>query len=211
MNAFRLGIICLTTFLVGCAAGNTYDYGHANVNLAARGNSDLGLAVIDQRPYVLSGDKKPSFVGLQRGGFGNPFKVSTKSGRALADEMAAALISELKDNGFKAVNLRISKPDSKIIAGTIRDAAMARNIILTVQEWRTDGFFSFELSYDLRLSILDESANLIAEAETFGSDEKIGGSGFEDANSIAAANAFSSKIGQLFNDPDIMSALNDLQ
>jgi hypothetical protein len=54
----------------------------------------------------------------------------------------------------------------------------------------------------------NESATLLAEAETSGIKEKLGGAGFESANSVSAANAFSSKIGQLFNDPDVMSALN---
>jgi len=209
MNAFRYGIIFLTTFLVGCAVGNTYDYSQANINLAVTGHSDLGLAVIDERPYVLSGDKKPDFIGLQRGGFGNPFNVSTESGRALAVEMAEAMTSELEDNGFKVFDLHVSESGSKIVASAIHEAAKTRNVILIVHEWKTDAMMSFGLTYDLRLKVMDESANLLAEAETSGIKEKLGGAGFEGANSIAAANAFSSKIGQLFNDPDVMRALNE--
>ena len=209
MSTFRLSIIFLASFLVGCAVGNTYDYSRANIDLAVQGDSELGLAVIDQRPYVLSGDKKPNFIGLQRGGFGNPFNVSTESGRALAVEMAEAMTSELEDNGFKVFDLRVSKSGSEIIASAVRDAAKTRNIILIVQEWKTDAMMSFGLSYDLRLQVMDESANLLAEAETAGTKEKLGGAGFESANAISAANAFSSKIGQLFNEPDVMRALSD--
>ena len=68
---------------------------------------------------------------------------------------------------------------------------------------------NFGLTYDLRLKVMDESANLLAEAETSGIKEKLGSTGFESGNSIAAANAFSSKIGQLFNDPDVMRAFAD--
>ena len=57
---------------------------------------------------------------------------------------------------------------------------------------------------------MDDSANLLAETSTSGSKEKLGGAGFEGANSISAANAFSSKIGQLFNEPEVMSALSDV-
>jgi hypothetical protein len=196
-------------FLVGCAVGNTYDYSRANIDLAVQGNSELGLAVIDERPYILSGDKKPDFIGLQRGGFGNPFNVTTESGRALAVEMAEAMTSELEDNGFRVFDLRVSESGSEIVASAIHEAAKTRNVILIVKEWKTDAMMSFGLSYDLRLSVLDESANVLAEAETAGIKEKLGGAGFESANSIAAANAFSSKIGQLFNDPDVMRALVD--
>ena len=209
MNIFRYSIIFLTSFLVSCAVGNTYDYSRASVDLAVQGHSELGLAVIDQRPYILSGDKEPNFVGLQRGGFGNPFNVRTQSGRALAIEMAEAMATELEDNGFKVFNLGVSESGSKIIASAIREASKTRNVILEVHEWKTDAMISFGLSYDLRLRVMDDSANLLAETETSGIKEKLGGAGFEGSNSISAANAFSSKLGQLFNDPDVMRALND--
>lgn len=209
MIAYRSGIVFLSVFLVGCAVGNTYDYSRANVDLAVQGHSELGVAVIDRRPYVLSGDKEPNFVGLQRGGFGNPFDVKTESGRPLAVEMAEAMESELKDNGFKVLDLHIADSGSSVIATAVRQAAKPRNVILVVDEWKTDAMMSFGLSYDLKLQVLDESANLLAEAETSGVKEKLGGAGFESANAISAANAFSSKIGQLFNDPDVMNALND--
>jgi ABC-type transport system substrate-binding protein len=208
MVTYRSGIIFLSLFLVGCAVGNTYDYGRADVDLAVRGHSELGVAVIDQRPYILSGDKDANFVGLQRGGFGNPFDVRTQSGRPLAVEMAEAMESELRENGFKVFDLQISDSGSSVIATAVRQAAKPRNVILIVHEWKTDAMMSFGLSYDLALQVLDESATLLAEAETSGIKEKLGGAGFESANSVSAANAFSSKIGQLFNDPDVMSALN---
>ena len=209
MNTFRYSFIFMTTFLVGCAMGNTYDYGRASVDLAVQGHSELGLAVIDQRPYILSGDKEPNFVGLQRGGFGNPFNVKTESGRALAVEMAEAMTSELQDNGFKVFKLHVSQSGSSNVASAIHDAAKTRNVILIIQEWKTDAMLNFGLSYDLKLSVMDESANLLAEAETSGIKEKLGGAGFESANSTSAANAFSAKIGQLFNDPNVMRTLND--
>ena len=210
MNAFRYGIISLTIFLVGCAIGNTYDYSRANVDLAVQGHSELGLAVIDQRPYILNGDKEPDFVGLQRGGFGNPFNVRTQSGRPLAVEMAEAMASELEENGFRVLSLRVSESGSNVVATAIRDAAKTRNIVLMVHEWKTDAVMNFGLSYDLRLKIMDESANLLAEAEVSGTKEKLGGAGFESANSIAAASAFSTKIGQLFNAPKVMQALSGI-
>ena len=63
--------------IAGCAAGNQYDYSGSDLALPITGSGDIGVAVLDVRPYVLNGDKKPDFVGLQRGGFGNPFDVSS--------------------------------------------------------------------------------------------------------------------------------------
>ncbi len=209
MMTYRSSVIFLSVFLVGCAVGNTYDYSRSNVDLAVHGHSDLGVAVIDQRPYILDGDKEPNFVGLQRGGFGNPFDVKTESGRPLAVEMAEAMESELVQNGFKVFDLHVTGHGAGVIATAVRQAAKPRNVILIVDEWKTDAMMSFGLSYDLKLQVLDDSANLLAEAETSGTKEVLGGAGFESANAISAANAFSSKVGQLFDDPDVMSALKD--
>jgi hypothetical protein len=40
----------------------------------------LAVAVHDERSEVASGDKNPAFVGLLRGGYGNPMDVRTASG-----------------------------------------------------------------------------------------------------------------------------------
>lgn len=51
----------------GCAVGNKYDYQLKRLPLPLAGESALGLTVVDQRPYVLSGKKSPTYAGLQRG------------------------------------------------------------------------------------------------------------------------------------------------
>ena len=81
--------------LGGCAIGNKYDYEVASIELPVVGTNEIGVAVVDRRPYVVSGDKQPDFVGLQRGGFGNPFDVTTKSGNPMAADMQVALAGEL--------------------------------------------------------------------------------------------------------------------
>ncbi len=83
-----LPAVLLASMLGGCAVGNTYEYRLPRLPLSVQGNSAIGLAVTDQRPYILDGDKDPNFVGLQRGGYGNPFDVTTASGRPMAEDMA---------------------------------------------------------------------------------------------------------------------------
>ncbi len=86
--------------LAGCAIGNKYDYGAAIATIYAETDKSVSATVIDQRPYVLSGSKSPSFVGLQRGGFGNPFDVKTKSGRGLAEDLTDVLVRALDAQGI---------------------------------------------------------------------------------------------------------------
>ncbi|MEA3643938.1 MAG: hypothetical protein VBE63_29025, partial [Lamprobacter sp.] len=64
-RALLLPLALVIALLGGCAIGNTYEYRLPRMPLPVEGSSSIGLAVTDQRPYILSGDKEPDFVGLQ--------------------------------------------------------------------------------------------------------------------------------------------------
>ena len=98
-----LTLLCLLGLMSGCAVGNRYSYDSGELILPVNGSGEIGLLVLDQRTYVLSGDKDPSFVGLQRGGFGNPFDVKTQSGKPLAEEMQSRLARGLEAHGFSVI------------------------------------------------------------------------------------------------------------
>ena len=207
MKMQGLGAVFLSLLMVGCAIGNTYDYDDSAVDLPVQGEGKLGLAVLDMRPYILSGDKDPSFVGLQRGGFANPFEVNTDSGNPLTQDMAAAIGAELETNGFEVIDIRVSTPSATVVAEAIQSSGAPRSVVLTVSEWKTDAYMSLGLTYDLTLEVFDALANQLAAANLSGQKEKLGGAGMENANSESAANAFSTKVGRLFNNPDIKAAL----
>jgi hypothetical protein len=67
---------------------------------------------------------------------------------------------------------------------------------------------NFGLSYNLKIEVFDGAAISLATAEISGHKEKLGGAGMESANSLAAGNAFSAKLGRLFNNPSIREALS---
>lgn len=69
-----LGLAC---FLSACFP--KYRYDRMNVALNRAGSGSVAIAVLDQRPYVRSGEKDPSFVGIMRGGYGNPFSLYTST------------------------------------------------------------------------------------------------------------------------------------
>ncbi|MEH6548066.1 MAG: hypothetical protein V7701_16640, partial [Sneathiella sp.] len=88
----KLGVILAFGILLSaCAVGNKYDYKDQPIDLAASSDQKIGVSVVDQRIYIVSGEKPADFVGLQRGGFGNPFDVNTKSGGPMADSFAFAI------------------------------------------------------------------------------------------------------------------------
>ena len=66
------------------------------------------MATQDRREYVLSGNKDPQFVGLQRGGYGNPFDVRTSDDRPLAEDMTTAIVAAMAGRGFQPVPILIA-------------------------------------------------------------------------------------------------------
>ena len=193
--------------LGGCAIGNKYDYEVASIELPVVGTNEIGVAVVDRRPYVVSGDKQPDFVGLQRGGFGNPFDVTTKSGKPMAADMQVALARELEDQGYKVIELHFSSPDDAAVGQVIKQNGAKRNVVLLLNDWKTDAMMKFGLTYDIVLQIVDQDYGVLAQADSKGVKEVVGGAGMAGQNSLTAARAFELKVSRLFNDPEIKSAL----
>ncbi|WP_417224672.1 hypothetical protein [Amphritea sp.] len=206
---YSIAIICLS-ILTGCAVGNKYDYQQADMSLPIKGTAKVGLGVIDNRSYVINGDKTANFIGLQRGGFGNPFEVTTLSGKPLTNDMSDALTRSLEKSGFQVNKLYFSSPDTSMVASVIKNNGQQKNIILTVSEWKTDVMMSIALIYDLVLQVKDSEGREIASASSRSAGkEKISGAGFAGQNSRVAVSAFETKISRLFNHPDIIKALQD--
>ena len=204
----NLIVISLIFVVWGCAVGNTYDYRTATLGLPITGSIDLGLAVVDARPYVLNGDKQSNFIGLQRGGFGNPFNVSTTSGDSLAADMQSALARSLENKGYMVKELMIESLDESIIARAIERDGSGLNAILILRDWKTDAMMSLALTYDVHLQIVDGENRVLAQTAANGDKEKLSGAGFEGQNARTAMQAFESKVSRLFNNPEIRAILN---
>lgn len=206
---YSAAVVCLS-ILTGCAVGNKYDYQQADISLPVKGESQVSLGVIDNRSYVTSGDKSANFIGVQRGGFGNPFDVTTSSGKPLTEDMSDVLERSLKNSGFQVNKLYFSSPDTALVASVIMKDGQQKNIILTVNEWKTDVMMSIALIYDLVLQVKTRDGKELASASMQSNGkEKLSGAGFEGQNSRVATSAFETKVSRLFNDPAIIDALKD--
>jgi len=65
----------------------------------------VNVAAKDARPYIVNGDKKPNFVGLERSLFGVPYSIYTFSQNSFADDMGQILLSSLNKEGIDALNV----------------------------------------------------------------------------------------------------------
>lgn len=206
----RLRIVILLVFapvlLSACAMGNKYDYRMASMPIPVAGSGTVGLKVADERPYILDGDKNPDFVGLQRGGYGNPFDVTTVSGQPMAQDMAETLKGALEDDGFRVVILDGQKADPEVLTARARAAGAQRVILLRIKEWKTDTALRVTLHYDLHLFVFDNTGALLAQNRLEGTSVA-GGAAMPSAIGTTARHAFEQKMGQLFYPPKIRAAL----
>ncbi len=202
-----LTLALLTLFLQGCA--NQFSYSNANVSFGATGSGTLAIATQDQRPYIINGKKSPNFIGLVRGGYGNPFDVTTESGKSLAEEITGALAASFQKSGFTTVPVTVSHLENdKAIKDKILAAKSDKAVLFVVKEWKSDTYVNTALLFDLSLQVLDGSANIIVERQIGGNND-LGGSAFNvyKHSHAAVPKAFQVKLEEIINSPEIQRAL----
>jgi hypothetical protein len=206
----RLGLlVALLSVLVGCATGNTYQYANTVPALQTQSSKPLALAVLDQRSYILNKDKIQAFVGLQRGGFGNPFDVTTVSGRPLAADMTQSLASALRHRGMQVKELLVepASQDGEALKALLA-AGQERAVLLCLREWKSDTMVHVALRYDLNLAVYDTTGKLLANQNLRG-EKDLGGSMM---NAPAHARqvipvGYKQRMEELFALPEIDAAL----
>jgi hypothetical protein len=198
----------LAILITGCAAGNKYDYRESFITLPVKSDNRVTvvLSVKDMRPYVLNGDKGADFVGLQRGGFGNPFDVTTASGRPLTEDMSESIEASLTDKGYKVVNAHGASDVDDLVNTALNEGA-DRIILLVVHNWKSDIYMSITLHSDMRLKIYDSGGDLLAENEMIFVEEVGGAMIGAEKNSREVTEEFAKRMGYMFNKENIRRAL----
>lgn len=206
----RMALTVLTALLLGgCAFGRTYSYADAPINIPGPSVSSttVAIGVQDRRPYVLSGGKSERFVGLMRGGFGNPFDVNTQSGAALASEMRDAVARAMKGKGYSVMPITLSPHDAASTARRkVAESGAKRGVLITFTEWKSDSMMNTAVHYDVALSVLNEKGEPVATNSLKGVDN-IGSAGLSPNASISAT--FARKFEALFDDEKVAAALRN--
>lgn len=203
----RILYVFLVLLLSGCAIGNKYDYRSSRITLPVQSTASekVVLAVEEARPYVLSAEKNANFVGLQRGGFGNPFDVTTASGKPLTEDMSVAIARALSGAGYKVYSVEAAPPE--VLAEAAARNGAGRIISMRVKEWKSDIYMSVTLHSDIVLKVFDSGGKQLAENRmTF--TEAIGGAKIgATKNSQMVADEFAKRIGYLFNKKEVRDSL----
>ncbi|MFM8443210.1 MAG: hypothetical protein ACKN9W_07715 [Methylococcus sp.] len=195
--------------LAGCAFGNKHDYRQAQPSLAYSGAQKISVGVHDQRPEVVRGDVDEDYVGMQRGGYGNPFRIGTLSHKPLADEMAKLLVDALRKSGAQAAPVRLAPSLKQDQALSVLKAGQPdKSLLLVLRDWESDSYVGTELRYDVDMKVFGRSGNLLASKTAKGVDQL--GSSFWNPQGVAkeqAPIAFRRKMEELYSG-DIAKALN---
>lgn len=207
-----IGMILLLlslSWLGGCAVGQQIRYHDTELDLNASNTTSVAVATQDNRPYVKDGEKDRSYVGNFRGGFGNPFDVTTASGKPLADDMTSVICTSLQKKGFACTPLFVEPNESQAQAiEKLRATGAHSSILLTVNEWMSSTFQNTGLSYNLVLTAMDQQGAKVAEKKLQG-EEELGGSFWDPPGHAkdAVPRAFKNKLEVLLNDPEMIKAL----
>lgn len=191
--------LSLATFL-GCAIGNKQDYRKEVPALASKGSQSVAVGVQDLRPEVLSKSVDEDYVGMQRGGFGNPFRVHTRSGRPLADEMAAQITKGLKAHRVKAETVHLAPTLSRDqVVAMLKGTRTDKSLLLTLRDWESDTYGGTEIRYDAEMQALGKGGNVLASKSIKGTDQL--GSSFWNPQGVAQEQApltFKKRVEEMF-------------
>lgn len=201
-------LVLVASFLAGCAFGRKQDYRRAQLTLPYSGKERLAVGVQDRRPYVLDQKTEEDYVGMQRGGYGNPFDVTTASKKPLADEMANLIADALRKSGAKAVSVRLAPSLNQTqVISALKAANSDKSLVLTLHDWESDTYAGTELRYDVEMRVLNRDGTVLASKKASGTDQL--GAGFWDPQGVAQEGTplvFKKQIEQLYNG-DIAKAL----
>jgi hypothetical protein len=202
-------IAAIVAVLSGCAVGNQHGYSTQMPDLAVSGSRAVAVATQDARPYVLAKDKAPNFVGLSRGGFGNPFDITTGSGRPLAEDFSLSIARSLEVRGFKSTVVNVGAPMSADeTRALISRAAAERLALVTINEWKSDTFMNTALHYDVLLRVYDANGSQVAVNRLTGQDNLGGNAINPPAHAkVAVPAAYKKKLEELFGNEAVLNSL----
>lgn len=170
-NHVRISLVVLivaTCMIGGCGSSYRINYSNIKADLNYSGSRSVSVGVLDKRPYILSGENDPKYVGTMRGGYGNPFDLWTTSDLRLADEMAANIADSLRNKGFKVITVKatVGKDGSKMLK-ELKSSGSQRLVYMVMNDWwsnylpRSFSPEKSELIIDVELKVMNQNQKVL--------------------------------------------------
>jgi hypothetical protein len=147
--------------------------------------------------------------------YGIPSDVTTEDNRPLADGMTQAISNSLTHKGFQPVPVFVPLFESpEGVRKMLTQSGVDRAILLTLREWKSDTYMNTALHYDVTLTVLDRTGQVIGEKRVQGGDDLGGDATNPPGHAInppahareAVSLAFKGKLEELLNDPAVANA-----
>jgi hypothetical protein len=201
----------ILSLVPGSIVDTKYNFSEIKIEMqvASAGQSSIAIATLDQRDDILAGNCSPTYVGMQRAAYGNPWRVNTESGLPFAQDITKTVSESMANKGFRVIPIVVSYNESEkgALQALIAEKTF-RSILIIIRKWESDTYTNIGLVYDLRLIVIGDNQSVLAETSA-AEVKKIPGSFWDPA---AAAKkqlpiAFKQIIEKLFNDPQIVVEL----
>ncbi len=148
------GFLVLAVLMSGCVAGQSIGLRHVAGSVPEFSSvKTVSVETKDSRDFIVNGDKPPSYLGLLRAGYGNPWGVKNAGNLALADQFRNDIVAELQAQGIETV------------------ASGARQISADIRDWNFDAYQNGRIWYDIDITVADASGKVLAKAKV--KDEKV--------------------------------------
>lgn len=162
----KIIVVVICSFLAGgCAIGQKTNYHEGEMQFSRfvdDKSQELHLGFYDERPYVLSGDKDPSFSGLVRSLYGIPYSRHTESGNPLNIDLTNFLTRSLNKQGYNAkpVQFDLRQEIEPVLDSIMSGTDLA--LVYRIREWKTDSMHREVFIYDITLEVYDSSPEVLA-------------------------------------------------
>jgi hypothetical protein len=168
------------------------------------------VASLDQRQFILNKESPDTYVGMVRGGYGNPFNATTLSGLPFADDVSQCVCNSLISKGYKAkiVSVKFDLTEQEVIEGLLSETE-DRALLVLIQKWESDSFLNLNVGYDLVLKVIAKDGTILATAEAK-DDVSVPGNiwvGSVEMSKTEVPNIFKKSIESLLNNPDVVRVL----
>ncbi len=210
---YKLGVALLMVFMSGCVlTENTRKAAFELPALELQGGSSdvIVVGVLDERPYVLSGDKPAKYIGQFQLSMGGPYDAFTQSKQPMVTEFSGRLPSLLtkKFPNIKTVLLDIGLSKQEAVKKLL-DSGAPKVALITLKEWKSLTAIDTSLWFDAQLEVFNTEKQLLSYKRTQGHDT-FGGAVI--AGPITNAkrtlpHAFRQKMQALFSDPLVTASL----
>jgi hypothetical protein len=201
------GASLIDPFAMASGAVADYEWTEGQFNLTSEAR--IAVTVSDQREYILSGNKEPTFTGLARAGFGEPFDVATESGRNLTEDIAISITSGLNASQIQAQTI-ITEPTLAVESARrqLVQADADRFLHVILHEWKTDTYHSTKLEVNIELVVYgDGEAELLRKTFANVEEARSGKLSPKGRNAEIVSQLYPRKLAELLEDFEVASAL----